>query len=151
MSKTGKVLNAADKIYRGCVWALINLFVLVFLCWGLYKGFVGFRVESNGATTAGTVVRYEMRDGGTYRAIVSYDVDGETYYFTDDTSSNPPRFELGEIITMRYDRTNPKLAEIDSAFPLWLSPLCIVGVLLVTLIGVNIWGVRAWKRGEEMM
>ena len=151
MSKLNKAADLIEKLYRGCIWALINLFVLGFLCWGLYKGFVGFRVESNGATVEGTVVRHEPRDGGTFRVVVSFDVDGETYYFTDDSSSNPPRFELGELVTIRYDRTNPNLADIDSAAPLWLAPLCTVGVLLVALIVVNIWGWRAWKRGEEML
>ena len=152
MSKAEKAFNAFDKVYRGCVWLLINLFVLGFLCWGLYRAFVGFRVETNGATVEGTVVRHELRDGGTYRVVVSYDVNEETYYFTDDSSYNPPRFELGELVTIRYDRTNPDLAEIDdSALPLWLFPLGTVGVLFVALIVVNIWGVRAWKRGEEML
>ena len=151
MSKIEKAANTVDKFYRGCLWAAINLFVLGFLCWGLYSGFVGFRVESNGATTEGTVVRHELRDGGTYRVVVSYDVDGQTYYFTDDSSSNPPRFEIGEIVTVRYDQTNPDLADIDGAVPLWLVPLCTVGILVVALIVVNIWGWRAWKRGEEML
>ncbi len=152
MKKAEKAFNAFDKLYRGCIWIGVNLFVLLFLCWSLYQVFVGFRVESNGETTDGTVVRYEERDGGTVRAIVSYDVDGQTYYFTDDVSSRPPRFELGEIVTIRYDRSNPDIAQIeDSAFPLWLIPSCTVAGLFVALIVVNIWGWRAWKRGEEML
>jgi hypothetical protein len=151
MSKLEKAANSLDKLYRGCIWVAINLFVLGFLCWGLYKSFVSFRVEATGLTTEGTVVRHEQRDGGTYRVVVSYDVNRETYYFTDDSSSNPPRFELGEIVTIRYDQANPDLADIDSGLPLWLIPLGSMGLMFIALIVVNIWGWRAWKRGEEML
>ncbi|WKZ46729.1 MAG: DUF3592 domain-containing protein [Anaerolineales bacterium] len=151
-SKLNKAFDSFDKLYRGCVLIGVNLFVLLFLCWSLYKGFVGFRVESNGDTTEGTVVRYEERDGGTVKAVISFDVNGESYTFTDDVASRPPRFELGEIVTVRYDRSNPNIAQIDdSPFPLWLFPSCWVAGLFVALIGVNIWGWRAWKRGEEML
>lgn len=143
--------TALWNVYRGCGWLLINLFVLGFLCWGLYQSFVGYRVEANGETTEGYVSGLEPRDGGTYRAVIDFEVDGKTYSFHDDSSSNPPRFELGELVMVRYDRSNPNIAQVDSQFPLWLFPSCIVAGLFVALIVVNIWGVRAWKRGEEMI
>jgi hypothetical protein len=113
--------------------------------------FVGFRVESNGETTEGYVVGLDHFDGGAYSAIVEFEANGQTYTFEDDTASNPPKYEIGEPVTVRYDRTNPNFAQIDSALPLWLFPSCGVGVLILTFIGVNIWGVYAWKRGEEMI
>jgi hypothetical protein len=146
-----KVGNAADKLYRGCGWLLINLFILGFLCWASYAGFVGYRVESNGETTEGAVVGLDHFDGGTYSAIIEFEVDGQTYSFEDDTASNPPKYEIGETVIVRYDRTNPNLAQVDSAFPLWLFPSCAVAGLFLALIVANIWGWRAWKRGEEMI
>ena len=151
MSKTTKTLNVIEKLYRGCGWLLINLFVLGFLCWGLYQSFVGFRTETNGESTEGYVSRLEPRDGGTFRAVITFEVDGQTYTFNDDTSSNPPRFDLGETVTVRYDRSNPNLAQIDSQFPLWLFPSCTVMGLFIALIVVNILGVRMWKRSEAMI
>jgi len=151
MKKVEKAFTAFDKLYRGCVWLLVNFFVLIFLCWTLYQGFVGFRAETNGETTEGHVSRLEQRDGGTFRAVIEFEVDGETYSFNDTSSSYPPRFDLGENVTVRYDRTNPNFAQIDSVLPLWLFPACGVGGLIVSFIVVNIWGVRAWKRGEEML
>lgn len=150
-SKIEKAAGTLDKLYRGCGWLLVNLFVLGFLCWGLYQAFVGFRVESNGDTTEGHVVGLDHFDEGTYSAVVEFEVNGQTYTFEDDTASNPPKYEIGETVTVRYDRTNPNLAQIDSALPLWLFPSCTVAGLLVALIVVNIWGWRAWKRGEEMI
>jgi hypothetical protein len=151
MSKADKAANALEKLYRGCGWLLINLFVLGFLCWGLYKVFVGFRAETNGETTEGYVSGLEPRDGGTFRAVIEFEANGQTYSFNDDTSSYPPRFDLGETVMVRYDRSNPIIAHIDSQFPLWLFPSCIVMSLFVALIAVNIWGVRAWRRGETMI
>ena len=151
MSKLVKAFDSFDKIYRGCGWLLINLFVLGFLCWSLYEGFVGFRVESNGETTEGYVSDLQLRDGGTYRAEITFEVNGQSYSFSDTTSSNPPRFDLGETVTVQYDRSNPNMARIDSQFPTWLFPSCAIAFLFVALIVVNIWGWRAWKRGEEML
>jgi hypothetical protein len=151
MSKADKVGNVLEKLYRGCGWLLINFFVLIFLCWGLYKVFVGFRAETNGETTEGHVSRLEPRDGGTFQAVIEFEANGQTYSFNDDTSSYPPRFDLGETVMVRYDRSNPNIAQIDSRFPLWLVPSCLMAGLLVTLIGVNIVGVIAWRRGEAMI
>lgn len=139
------------NIYRGCGWLLVNLFILGFLCWALYQSFVGYRVEANGETTEGYVSRLEPRDGGTFRAVIDFEVDGKTYSFNDNTSSNPPRFELGETVVVRYDRSNPNVAQIDSRFPLWLFPSCTVAGLFAALILVNIFAVRAWKRGQEII
>lgn len=149
--KTSNAGNALWNIYRGCGWLLVNLFILGFLCWGLYLVFVGYRVEANGETTEGHVARLERRDGGTYRAVIEFEVDGKTYSFNDSTSSNPPRFDLGETVVVLYDRSNPDLAQIDGRFPSWLFPASMVAGLFVALIAVNIWGVRAWKRGDEII
>jgi hypothetical protein len=146
-----KAENAIFNIYRGCGWLLINLFILGFLCWGLYGSFVGYRVESNGETTQGHVVALDHVDGGTYSAIVEFEVNGQTYSLDDDSASNPPKYEIGENVTVRYDRSNPNIAHIDGVMPVWLFPSCAVIILFLALIGVNIWGWRAWKRGEEMI
>src|SRR5436190_18066021 len=102
--KVEKTANAFYTIYRGCGWLLINLFVLGFLCWGLYAGFVGYRVESNGETVPGHVVALHPFDGGTYSAVVEFEVNGQTYSFEDDTTANPPKYEVGEDVVVRYDR-----------------------------------------------
>jgi hypothetical protein len=150
-NKIEKAGNALYKVYQGCGWLAVNFFVMIFLCWGLYASFVGYRVETNGEVTEGYVSELELRDGGTYKAIFKFEVNGETYSFKDDTSARPPKYEVGETVTIRYDRSNPNLARVDSAFPVWLFPSCIVMAMFLTLIGVNIWSWRAWKRGEEII
>ena len=146
-----KAGNAIYNIYRGCGWLALNFFILIFLCWGLYASFVGYRVETNGAVTEGYVSELELRDGGTYKAIFKFEVNGQTYTFKDDTSARPPKYEVGETVMVRSDLTNPNLARVDSAFPTWLFPSCVVMIVFVVLIVVNILGWRAWKRGEEVM
>lgn len=148
--KVKKPATVFEKIYRGCGWVAINFFVMIFLCWAVYASFVGFRVETNGATTEGSVVGQD-HDQGTYSAIVEFEVDGKTYRFEDDSASNPPKYEIGEEVMVRYDVSNPNIARIDSPVPLWLFPACALIFMIVALIGVNIWGWRAWKRGEEMI
>jgi Protein of unknown function (DUF3592) len=142
--------GVVGKIYIGCSWLAINFCVLSFLCWTIYASFIGFRVETNGATTEGSVVGQD-HDRGTYSAIVEFEVDGQTYRFEDDTASNPPKYEIGEEVMVRYDVSNPDIAQIDSPLPLWLFPACGLMFMSAALIGVNIWGWRAWKRGEEMI
>ena len=151
MKKVEKAANTFDKLYRGCGWLLVNLFILGFLCWALYASFVGYRVESNGETAEGSVIGLDHFEGGTYSAIIEFEVEGQIYSFEDDTASNPPKYEIGETVIIRYDRTNPHLAQIDNALPLWLFPCSAVAGLFVALIVANIWGWRAWKRGEEMI
>ena len=75
-----KTVNTLDKLQRGCGWLLVNLFILGFLCWGLYSSFIGYRVETNGEITQGSVSDLELRDGGGYMAIVTFEVAGQTYY-----------------------------------------------------------------------
>lgn len=150
-NKVEKTFTVFDKVYRGCGWLLINLFVVGFLCWALYAVFVGVRVETNGEITEGHVVGLDHFDSGTYSAVVEFEVNGQTYTFEDDTASNPPKYEIGETVVVRYDRSNPNLAQIDSQTPLWLFPAIAALSLIVAWIGVNIWGWRAWKRGEDMV
>jgi hypothetical protein len=150
-NKIKRVESAVHKVYHGCGWLLINLVIMGFLCWTLYGIFVGYRVESNGETTEGHVVALDHVDGGTYSAIVEFEVNGQTYSLDDDSASNPPKYEIGENVTVRYDRSNPNIAHIDGVMPVWLFPSCMLIVILFVLIVVNILGWRAWKRGEDMI
>jgi len=153
-SATKKVDRASDtfsKIYGGCGLLVVNLLILGFLCWGIYKGVVGVMVEINGEVTEGSVIRLEPRDGGTFRAKFEFEVNGVTYTFDDDSSSNPPKYGLGETVTIRYDRNDPNRASIDSVFPLWLFPSCTTAGLIIALVVVNFFGIRAVKRGDEII
>jgi len=150
--KIEKTFGVFHTIYRGCAWLLINLFIIGFLCWSSYMTFAGVRVETNGETTTGHVVELDHFDEGAYSAVVEFEADGQTYTFEDDTASDPPKYSIGQDVPVVYDRSNPSLAQIDDGIlPHWLFPGCMVGILVIALVAVNIWGVRAWKRGEEMI
>lgn len=143
--------NGFEKIAKGCGWAFINFFVLIFLCWSLYLSFVGIRVEMNGAVTNGHVSNLKLRDGGTYKAVVTFEVNGQNYSFDDDTAANPPKYELGEEVQVRYDVSNPNIAHIDSVIPIWLFPSCTLAVLVIAFLFINIYNWRAWKRGKDII
>lgn len=147
-SKVDKAFDGVEKIAKGCGWIGINFFILIFLCWGLYAGFVGIRVEMNGTVTEGYVSDFEI-DEGRYTAIFRFEVNGKTYSFEDDTSANPPKYEIGEKVQVRYDTSNPNIAHIDSVFPVWLLPSCIVVAMFIIFIFINIYNWRAWKRGKD--
>jgi len=51
--------------------------------------------------------------------------DGKEYTVTSGVASNPPDFEVGEHVRVRYLPNHPKSAEIDSFWQLWLvSVVC---------------------------
>ena len=150
-AKVEKTLNTADKIYRGCLWIAVNFFVMLFLCWSLYSTVVGLRVETNGVSVEGYVVDQKTSSDGSVSAVVEFSVNGQTHRFEDDAASIPPRYELGQKVTVLYDRSDPSIARIDDRAPTWLFPACGLMTTFLALIGINIWGVRAWKRGEEII
>ncbi len=54
--------------------------------------------------------------------------DGGTYAVTSGVATNPPSFEVGEEVRIRYIRSNPRSAEIDSFWQLWLVPVVCGGL-----------------------
>lgn len=48
--------------------------------------------------------------------------DGIEYLVHSSTSSYPPAFKVGQEIPILYDSSNPKKAEIDTFFDIWLVP-----------------------------
>lgn len=88
-----------------------------------------FQLQSNGVTTTGTVAAVEEFSGvhtysnSTFKFIVEYVVDGETYSITSNTYY-PTRSSswVGESMPIIYDPENPRVAQIDSFEERWLHP-----------------------------
>ena len=55
-------------------------------------------------------------------------VNGAAYSVTSGVASNPPSFEVGERVRIRYIRSNPKSAEIDSFWQLWFVAVVCSGL-----------------------
>jgi hypothetical protein len=62
--------------------------------------------------------------------------DGHTYTATSSVATNPPGFELGQRVRVRYMRTNPSSAKLDYFGQLWFPSVVFgAGGILFTTFG----------------
>jgi hypothetical protein len=159
MSKLDKTLDAvgtgANRLQIGCWLIFGNLFLAAFCLWGAYAAYTGWQLQTNGVTTPGTVVRLDERssaDSGccTYVPVVDFTVNNQVYTFEGDNASDPPAYEVGEQVQVRYDPTNPNTAQIDSLFERWAFPVIIIPAMILTAAILNFFMIRSWRRGESI-
>ena len=157
MSKLDKTLDAVEKgasrLQIGCWTIFFNLFFAGFCLWGAYAAYIGWQLQTNGATTPGTVVRLNEQsdaEGGccTYVPVVDFKVNDQVYTFEGDNASDPPAYQVGEQVNVRYDPTNPNTAQIDSFFERWIFPIIIIPAMILAAAILNFFMIRAWRRGE---
>lgn len=79
-----KVAGAANRIYIGCGIILANLFFTGFCLWGIYAGYISWKLENEGETATGTVVRLEesnSSEGGccVYSPVIEFDMNGKHF------------------------------------------------------------------------
>lgn len=94
-------------------------------------------------TTQGRIVAlkpvYSTRDNSvTYAPVFRFDVPG--WHFTtvvSHTSSNPPVFKVGEIVTVHYEQGHPEGAVIDSFGQLWLGKV-VFGSVGAVVTGISV-------------
>ena len=158
----GKVEGALDKVGRGVnhlqigCWIIFgNLFLAAFCLWGLYAGYTSWRLQNEGTTTTGTVVRLEesnSSEGGccVYSPVVEFNANGQTYSFEGDNASDPPAYEVGEVVHIIYDPSHPNTAQIDNWSERWLFPIIIIPAMIFTALILNFFMIRAWRRGETI-
>lgn len=106
----------------GAVWAYLS-----------QKGKIARRVLA-----VGTVVELTNRITASARASIICPVvefaapSGEKIRFTSDFGSLPARHKIGQNVNVRYDPVDPIKAEIESAMNLWLTPLILVFMGIIT-------------------
>lgn len=157
MSKLDKTLDAVEKgasrLQIGCWTIFFNLFFAGFCLWGVYAAYTGWQLQTNGVTTPGTVVRLNEQsdaEGGccTYVPVVDFKVNDQVYTFEGDNASDPPAYQVGEQVNVRYDPLNPNTAQIDSFFERWIFPIIIIPTMILAAAILNFFMIRAWRRGE---
>ncbi|MCP2264354.1 Protein of unknown function (DUF3592) [Promicromonospora thailandica] len=121
---------------------------------GTAAGVLAVRTASflAGAERAGGVVvgldeRAGTGDGSaryTYRAVVAYGVAGQEHLLTDRIGSDPPRYDVGERVTVLYDPANPADARIGTRYGYWLET--IFGGVALALAGAGLAILTAWSR-----
>lgn len=159
MSKLDKTLDAVgtgvNRLQIGCWTVFANLFFAAFCLWGVYAAYTGWQLQTKGVTTTGTVVRLDEHssgDGGccTYVPVVDFKVSDQVYTFEGSNASDPPAYEVGEQVDVRYDPTNPNAAQIDSLFERWVFPVIIIPAMILAALILNFFMIRAWRRGESI-
>jgi hypothetical protein len=157
MSKLDKTLDAVgtgvNRLQIGCWIVFGNLFLAAFCLWGAYAGYTSWRLQNEGLTTTGTVVRLEesnSSEGGccVYSPVIEFKANGQTHSFEGDNASDPPAYEVGEVVNVIYDPSNPSTAQINTWSERWLFPIIIIPAMIFTAVILNFFMIRAWRRGE---
>jgi len=112
-------------------WLICGLGALATGC-----GFAIYRSVwlSRAVSTKGTIVSVseipdQQNNAVNYAPTFTFKAaDGGTYAVTSDVATNPPSFEVGEEVRIWYIGSNPRSAEIDSFWQLWLVPVVCGGL-----------------------
>jgi hypothetical protein len=159
MSKLDKALDTvergANRLQIGCWTVFFNLFFAGFCLWGVYAAYTGWQLQTRGVTTTGTVVRLNEQSDGeggccTYVPVIDFEVNDRVYTFEGDTATNPPQYQVGEQVHVRYDPADPSTSQIDSLFERWLFPALIIPAMILAAAVLNVFMIRAWRRGESI-
>lgn len=78
------------------------------------------------------IVKSRSSDGDyMYRPEISFiDTTGQTITFTSSISSSMPSYQVGEKVSVLYDKSNSQSAKINTFFQLWFGPI------IMTVLGV---------------
>jgi hypothetical protein len=100
-------------------------------------------------TTQGTVTDLEShhdREGGSsYSPVVTFSTpDGQSHQFSSNVASQPPAYQVGERVPVKYLANNPQRAKIGTPGSLWLLPAIFVAIGA----GLLIWS-TLFKDDEE--
>jgi len=112
----------------------------------LYKGTQAFLVDA--IVTEGQVVdlvESRSNDSSTYAPVVEFKTfNGSVIEFLSSNGSNPPSYDVGEIIDVLYLESEPKSARINSYMSLWGGATILAGLgtvffsigFIILLIGI---------------
>ena len=150
-----KVLGVANRLRTGCIILFANLFLGGFCLWGVYAGYISWKLETEGETTTGTVVRLEESDTSesgccVYSPVIEFDVTGQTYSFEGDNASYPPAYDVGEEVDILYHPSDPDTAQINTWTERWLFPIIIIPAMLITALILNFFLIRSFWRNDTI-
>ena len=118
----GPILAAA-----GALVLAVGLFLIFRL-----RSFLARAVSTQGQVI--DLVSSSTTEGGTthYPRVEFTGADGTSHSFQHDVGSNPPAFDVGESVPVRYDPDDPEKAKIAKVLSLWTEPV------LVTAVGIGL-------------
>lgn len=129
---------------------LLDLSFAALFLWGITEAYAAWQLQINGITTPGIVVRLtEERSGEgaccVYRPVIQFKVDDQVYTCNSMWASDPPDYQMGEQVNIRYDPTNPSLARIDNFSERWVVPVTVLSATIFTTLVANFVMLRKWK------
>lgn len=150
-----KVGGAVNRLQIGCLTIFFNLLFAGFCLWGVYAGSISWKLENEGVTATGIVVRLDESDdseGGccVYSPVIEFDAGGQTYSFDGGNASYPPAYEVGEQVEVIFDPTAPDTAQINKWSERWLFPIIIVPVMILAALVLNFFMIRAFWRNDPI-
>jgi hypothetical protein len=151
-----KAAGCASRVWNGCLIVFANLFFAGFCLWGVYAGYISWKLEKEGVTTTGTVVRLEESSSAesgccVYSPVIEFtDSNNQTYSFEGDTASDPPAYDVGEEVSILYDPKDPETAQINKWAERWLMPIILIPAMIIAALVVNFFIIRAIRRGEAV-
>lgn len=127
----------SEQPARGVSWLLIVIGI-VFIFIAGYRYISTEQFLANGVWTKGTISGNNFQndpDGYFYSPIVVYrDRQGGAHQWISDIASNPPRYDIGQVVDVVYRITNPNDALIIDFWELYLIDLVLGGVGILFLV-----------------
>ncbi len=150
-----KVDRAANRLQIGCWTIFFNLFFAGFCLWGVYAGYISWKLDNEGATATGIVVSLDESDdseGGccVYSPVIEFEAGGQTYSFDGGNASYPPAYEVGEQVEVIFDPAAPDTAQINKWTERWLFPIIIVPVMILAALILNFFMIRSFWRNDPI-
>lgn len=158
-----KTMNAAGKVYslgRKIAYIFMGLFFFLIggslTVWGIFNYSDRIKEMDLFEKTEGTVIR--MREvpptdnsGVTFAPVIEYsDAKGGKFVYESKNSSDPPAYEVGEKVVMRYDKNDPGDAFIDTFWGRWSGTLTIL-LFPVVIFPLGIWMlISAFRKNKSV-
>lgn len=148
-----KVGGVANRLQIGCWILFANLFFAGFCLWGAYAGYISWKLDKEGETTVGRIVRLEESDSSdgsccVYSPVIEFEANGQTYSFEGDNASYPPAYDVGEQVNVIYHPNDPDTAQINKWTERWLFPIIIIPAMILTALVVNFILIRSFWRND---
>ena len=152
-NRAEKAAGAVNRLQIGCWIVFANLFFAGFCLWGAYAGYTSWKLDQEGETTTGRVVRLEESsdsDGGccVYSPVIEFEANGQTYFFEGSNASDPPAYDVGEQVKVIYHPNDPNTAQINKWTERWLFPIIIIPAMLFTALILNFFLIRSFFRND---
>jgi hypothetical protein len=94
------------------------------------RHFVNNAMEGKGHVTS--LVKGDSTKSNVYKPVVEFKtVDGTNVEFTSWMSTSPPRFSVGESVSVYYDPQNPQSAIINDWLSLWGGSFILGGLTII--------------------